>query len=78
MMNKEATKRTVGYGIYDLAEEWANSKVENLYRCSKHKHAKAPRFGCPGCIRERDAAEKLREKARDMLPDNFLALITES
>jgi hypothetical protein len=75
MTSKEETKR-MGLDLYDLAEEWTDSKAENLYRCSKHKRAKAPRFGCVGCVRERDAAERLREEAREVLPDNFLALIT--
>ena len=59
--------------MYDLAEEWAELKTEKTYKCSK-RHKK-PRFGCPGCIRQRDAGDALHDEAKEALPDSFLAIL---
>ena len=61
--------------LYDLAQEWVDRKQESLYRCPKHKRAKKARFGCSGCVRERDGAERLRAEAREALPASFLEMI---
>ena len=68
-MNEE-----VELDLFDLAAEWAGAKKERLYRCPHHEK---PEFGCAECVRERDARERLREEARELLPASFLELITD-
>jgi hypothetical protein len=70
MGNKEAFE--IELDLYDLAEEWVENKTESMYKCPKHKK---PRFGCPGCIRQRDAGDVLLEEAKEALPDSFLAIL---
>jgi len=61
--------------LYDLAEEWVELKTESMYKCSKHRKRKKPLFGCPGCIRQRDAGDVLKNEAEEALPESFLELI---
>ena len=58
--------------LYDLAQEWVELKAKSMYKCSKHKK---PRFGCPGCIRQRDAGDVLQNEAKEALPESFLAIL---
>jgi len=74
MKDKEA-EDLMALDLFDLAQEWVDNRHESLYRCPKHKKAKKARFGCSGCVRERDEAERLRAEAREALPDSFLELI---